>query len=153
MKRFLALVFGTGFGTGYLRYATGTFGSLLALGLYWAVPQLSEPAWLGGAILVFFVIGLWSGEILEMEYGRDPREATIDEIVGQWIAVLFLPRTCLATALAFALFRLFDVIKPEPVHKLQRLPAGWGIMMDDVVAGIYANLLSHCLLWSIEKIF
>lgn len=153
VQRFFAFILGTGFGTGYLRYATGTFASLLALGLYWAVPMLSEPLVLASAILVFFGVGVWSGSILEEEYGRDPKEATIDEIVGQWIALLFLPKTFLVSALAFALFRLFDIIKPEPVHLLQRLPSGWGIMMDDVMAGIYANLLVHVLLWGIAVFF
>lgn len=150
MKRFLAKLVGTGFGTGYLRYATGTFGSLLAALLYWFVPKLSEPPILLSAIVIGFALGAWSSAALEEEYGRDPKEATIDEVVGQWIALLLLPKTFLATALAFAAFRLFDIIKPEPVNKLQKLPSGWGVMMDDVMAGIYANLACRLLLWIIS---
>lgn len=151
MRLFLAKLLGTGFGTGYLRYATGTFGSLLAALLYWFVPTLSEPATLLGAIVVGFALGIWSSSILEAEYGRDPKEATIDEVVGQWIALLFLPKTFIAVALAFTTFRLFDIIKPEPVNKLQKLPRGWGVMMDDVMAGIYANFACQLLLWTIAR--
>ncbi len=151
VKRLVAKVFGTGLGTGYLRYATGTFGSMLAVLLYWAVPRLSDPMMLAGAIVAGLAIGVWATSILEEEYGHDPKEATIDEVVGQWIALLFLPKTGLAVGLAFALFRLFDVIKPEPVHRLQKLPKGWGVMMDDVMAGMYANLACHILLWLFSK--
>ncbi|MFN3386008.1 MAG: phosphatidylglycerophosphatase A [Candidatus Thermochlorobacter sp.] len=152
MILFFAKLFGTGLGTGYLRYATGTFASLLAVLLYWFVPKLSELAFLLSAIVISFVLGVWSSSVLEKAYGHDPKEATIDEVVGQWIALLFLPKTFLATALAFSLFRLYDIIKPEPVHTLQKLPRGWGVMMDDVMAGIYANLTCQVLLWIFSRV-
>ncbi len=152
MILFFAKLFGTGLGTGYLRYATGTFGSLLAVLLYWFVPKLSEPVILLSAIVISFVLGVWSSSVLEKEYGHDPKEATIDEVVGQWIALLFLPKTFLAMALSFSIFRLYDIIKPEPANRLQKLPRGWGVMMDDVMAGIYANLTCQVLLWIFSRI-
>jgi phosphatidylglycerophosphatase A len=70
-----------------------------------------------------------------------------------WIALLFLPKTLVSVLLAFVLFRVMDVVKPEPARSLERLPGGWGIMMDDVAAGIYANLASHALLAGARLLF
>jgi phosphatidylglycerophosphatase A len=151
MKLIVAKIFGTGFGTGYAPKASGTVGSLLAVVIYWFVPHFSETLWLSTAILIFFVIGVWSGTVLEEIYGHDAGEITIDEFVGQWIALFLLPKTLLAVALAFAFFRVFDIAKPEPVNALQKLPKGWGVMLDDVMAGVYANLTCQIALWLIDK--
>jgi len=145
MKMLLAKVLGTGFGTGFVPYASGTAGSALAVALYWYIPGFSETLFLGGATLLFFAIGVWASGQLETSYGHDPSEATIDEFVGQWIALLFLPKTGLSVLLAFLAFRFFDIAKVEPVNQLQKLPKGWGVMMDDVMAGIYANLSCHAI--------
>ncbi len=151
MTLWIAKIFGTGFGTGYAPKASGTVGSALAAAMYWFIPLLPEPMVLSGAIVIFFAIGVWSATILENKYGHDASEITIDEMVGQWIALLFLPKTTVAVGAAFALFRLFDIIKPEPANALQRLPKGWGVMMDDVMAGVYANVACQILFWAIEK--
>ncbi|MBC8044934.1 MAG: phosphatidylglycerophosphatase A [Rhizobacter sp.] len=140
MTIWLAKVFGTGFGTGYAPVASGTVGSLLAAAMYWFIPNFARTDILLSVSLVMFAVGVWSGGVLEDLYGHDPREATIDELVGQWLALAFLPKTWLTLLLSVALFRLFDITKPEPANKFQKLPRGWGVMMDDVVAGVYANL-------------
>lgn len=150
MKLLLAKIFGSGFGTGYSPVASGTVASALAVVIYWLVPGFSETPMLFAAILVFFVIGVWASSVLEEPYGHDPSEATIDEFVGQWISLLFLPKTFLWAAVAFVLFRFFDITKIEPANKLQKLPKGWGVMMDDVMAGVYACFLAHLALWGMK---
>jgi phosphatidylglycerophosphatase A len=150
VKLLLAKIFGTGFGTGYSPVASGTVASLLAVVIYWVVPGFAETPALFSAILIFFVIGVWASSELEEPYGHDPSEATVDEFVGQWISLLFLPKTLLWAAVSFALFRFFDITKIEPANKLQKLPKGWGVMMDDVMAGIYACLVAHLALWGLS---
>jgi phosphatidylglycerophosphatase A len=77
----------------------------------------------------------------------DPSIVVIDEIVGMWISLLFLPKTLLAVGMAFLAFRFFDVIKPSPVRQCEQLPNGWGIMLDDIAAGAYANVTVHLVLF------
>lgn len=80
----------------------------------------------------------------------DPSIVVIDEIVGMWIALLFVPKTLPAVVVAFVAFRVFDIIKPFPAARLEAVPDGWGIMLDDVVAGIYANIATHLILLGIQ---
>ncbi len=149
--RTLARLFGTGFGTGYLPYFPGTWGSLMALILAWFIPHFTSLPTFFYLIIGSFAIGVWAGGEVEKDYGKDAKEITIDEFVGQWITLLFVPKTMLAFALAFIFFRFFDVAKVEPINKLQKLPKGWGVMADDVVAGIYANLCVHLTLWIVGR--
>ncbi len=79
----------------------------------------------------------------------DPSIVVIDEIVGMWIALLFLPKTLPALLIAFTTFRVFDIVKPPPAAGLERVGNGWGIMLDDVVAGLYAAAATHATLWII----
>lgn len=79
---------------------------------------------------------------------HDPSIIVIDEIVGMLVALAFLPKTATVVVLTFVMFRLFDIVKPFPVRNLERIPAGWGIMLDDVAAGVYANVVCRLiLLW------
>lgn len=146
--RSLARLIGTGFGTGYLPYFPGTWGSLAALFTAWVVPYFTSLPIFFYIIGGFFAIGVWAGGEVEKDYGKDAKEITIDEFVGQWITLLFVPKTVLAFLLAFIFFRFFDVAKIEPINKLQKLPKGWGVMVDDVAAGVYANLSVHLTLWA-----
>ena len=73
--------------------------------------------------------------------GHDAHPIIIDEMVGQWLAVAFLPKEWLPWGIAFVLFRVFDVLKPFPIHRSQKLPGGWGIMIDDVLAAVYTMVL------------
>ena len=151
MRKFFIYGFGTGLGTGYAPIAPGTAGSLLGLVLFFLFP-LNGWYWLVITVLVFF-IGVWTSTIIEKEKGEDPPIVVIDEVVGQWVALLFIPFYSLKIyILAFLLFRLFDVRKPPPIDQSQRLKAGYGIMIDDVLAGIYANIILQLIfrtgLWS-----
>jgi phosphatidylglycerophosphatase A len=99
-----------------------------------------------GAALCAVVVGIPAATIVERESERpDPGHVVIDEVAGQWIALLF-SRVNLSHLLAgFLLFRLFDIVKPWPARRLENLPGGWGIMLDDVAAGVYALLLMLAL--------
>ena len=137
---------GLGFGTGYCPVAPGTSGSLAAVAFYYlitlAVGPLS-PYVLVALILVGSAIGVWATGLLVTQEEPDPGRAVWDEFVGMWITCLLVPPTIPWLALAFVLFRVFDVLKPWPANRLERLPRGWGIMADDVVAGLYGAALLY----------
>jgi phosphatidylglycerophosphatase A len=139
ISKFIAYFFATGFGIGYMPLAPGTAGSLLALLVYFFLP-MTYISWLIISFL-FLCIGLWAGGILEKEEGKDPGIIVIDEMVGQWCALLFLPLTYSILIMSFLLFRLLDIIKPYPAGRLERLKGGSGIMLDDIIAGIYTNII------------
>ncbi len=131
--------------------APGTAASAVAVLLYGVLVPLQHVAVLVSAIVGVFVLGGVSvGVVLERDGGpRDPSHVVCDEVVGQWIAlasVAYAGRWEFMLA-AFALFRLFDVWKPPPVSYFDRRPGPWNVMLDDVVAGIYANLASHLCLF------
>ncbi|MCK6615679.1 MAG: phosphatidylglycerophosphatase A [Ignavibacteriaceae bacterium] len=109
----------------------------MALGIYWLIPGFEQPGVIIPAILMVIAMGIPVGTWFEKLYGKDPAECTIDEVAGMWISLLFLPKTLVWSAAAFLLWRAFDIIKPFGGKKLESLPGGWGIMLDDVVLGIY----------------
>ena len=140
----LKYILATGFGTGYSPYASGTAGSLAALLIFIFIP-LSDYIWLG-IIILMFIIGIWVSETVERERGTDPAIVVIDEFVGQWIALLFLPQMVWIFVADFLVFRLLDIIKPFPAADLEELGGGLGIMLDDIIAGIYTNIALHLTL-------
>lgn len=143
---FLAHAVATGFGAGHSPVIPGTAGSAVGLLLYWPLAPLGTPAQLA-AIVVVLLLGIGAAEHVARRVGlEDPSLVVVDEIVGQWITLVFLPFTPLTAALGFVLFRVMDVVKPWPARQLEHLHGGFGIMADDVMAGIYANLALRVLL-------
>jgi phosphatidylglycerophosphatase A len=140
-----AFVVATFFGAGRLRPGPGTWASIAAL-LGWAVAARAvglAPGALLGALMAGIVLavgfGIPAATIAARESGRhDPGFVVIDEVAGQWIALLFCPPDWGHAVIALLLFRLFDITKPFPIRRLEQLPAGWGIVFDDVAAGLYA---------------
>src|SRR5439155_3255396 len=119
----------------------GTGGSLVGPALFWAVRPLPLA---GRALAPAFVSplgGAAAGHVARRIRIEDPGLVVADEVVGMWVSLLGLPLTGVTAVAGFVLFRVFDVFKPYPARDLERLPGGWGIMCDDVMAGIYANLL------------
>ena len=141
---------GSGFFTGFIPFASGTFGSLAGLLIY-NIPGFENPQILISAIIIFTFYGIFLGTKFELVYGKDPGQCTIDEIVGMWITLLFLPKTLLISAIAFFVWRVFDIIKPFPIRKLESLNGGLGIMIDDVIGGIYSLITMHIILIFILK--
>ena len=142
----------TFFGAGFLKPGPGTYGSVAALLLRYAGAHLFHPANLylalatGVAALAATLIGIPAATIAARESGRkDPGFVVIDEVAGQWIALIVMPPDWRHAALALVLFRLFDIWKPWPIRRLEQLPEGTGIMLDDVAAGIFAMLLGLAL--------
>jgi phosphatidylglycerophosphatase A len=135
----LALAFATACGVGYLPFAPGTFGSAVGL-LLWAVLPAS-PAVHAGVIVALFVVGSWSGSVAERHFGRtDPGQVVVDEVMGMLITLWLNPVGWGGALGAFLLFRVADVIKPYPANRLEGLDGGVGVMADDAIAAVYANL-------------
>ena len=120
--------------------ASGTVGSAVALVLLWLIPF--TPMALVWTTLGVTLLGIWSGGRVERAVGqKDPGIIVIDEVAGMALSVLFLPRTIPVLLVAFFLFRLFDVWKPFPARESQALTGGLGVMVDDLIAGVYALVL------------
>ncbi|MQA28342.1 MAG: phosphatidylglycerophosphatase A [Luteitalea sp.] len=135
----VALALATCAGIGYVRWAPGTFGSLAGLLLWYLVPE--SPGLQIGAIVSVFLVGAWTGGVAERHFGAtDPSHVVLDEVVGMWITLLFNPVGWQGAVIAFVLFRVFDVLKPYPADRLERLHGGFGVMADDAMAAIYANM-------------
>jgi phosphatidylglycerophosphatase A len=136
-------VLGTWFGAGLLPGMPGTWGSLAALPCAWAIRSLSGAAGLASAAIIVFAVGCWAAGTLAKTSGvKDPGAVVIDEVAAQWMVVLPAPLDPLSYAGAFLLFRMFDVWKPWPVRLADsRVPGGLGIMLDDLLAAVYAILV------------
>jgi phosphatidylglycerophosphatase A len=140
----VALSFATVFGVGYVRFAPGTFGSAVGL-VIWALLPASGLVH-AAAILISFAVGTWSATAAERYFGgTDPGPVVIDEVMGMLLTLFMHPVGWLGAIGGFLLFRAFDVIKPYPANRLEQLPGGLGVMADDGMAAIYANLV----LWGI----
>ena len=133
----LALLIATVFGAGYSPIAPGTAGSAVAVLILWLVPFSR-----GGLVLFLVavvVIGTWAADVAERRLGgKDPGAIVIDEVAGMTLSVIAFPLTPGVLLAGFVLFRIFDVVKPPPARESQRFRGGVGVMIDDVIAGLYA---------------
>jgi phosphatidylglycerophosphatase A len=143
----LVRVLSTFFGLGLSPILPGTIASAAATLLFVsALRGLAGPLY-AGLVLALFFVGVAVSKAAAAEIGRpDPGRIVIDEVCGQLVALAFLPAGWPPAGLAFALFRVFDIIKPWPIRRLERLPGGWGIMADDVGAGLAAAVLARLAL-------
>lgn len=135
----------TGLYSGYSPLAPGTAGSLVLLLIFLLLPPLSIPVLLICAFFLF-LIGVWVATKVSREKGEDPSIVVIDEMLGMLVALIGCPRTLLSVLIAFVLFRFFDIVKPFPVRNAEYLPSGWGIMTDDLVAGLYTFFIIQILI-------
>lgn len=154
MKRLplIPTIIATGFGSGFSPVAPGTAGALLASLMWWGTACVVTPAlllWLtSGAILLFTAAGVWAADRLEPYWGEDPSRVVVDEMVGVWIALLAAPAAHPWYALgAFVLFRLFDIWKPLGIRRMEKFPGGIGVMMDDILSGVYAFVILIAIRW------
>jgi phosphatidylglycerophosphatase A len=154
-KTLWAWLIGTFFGAGLLKPGPGTYGSIAAVLLWYAAAHILHPAPIALAIgtaaaaVLVTLIGIPAATIVARESGReDPGHVVIDEVAGQLIALIAITADWRHAALSLLLFRLFDILKPPPIRQLERLPAGTGIMLDDVAAGLFALAVAQLLhLW------
>ena len=151
---YLALVIAT-CGVGYLPLMPGTYGSLVAVGIFLGLTQVAQGNALIAVVLVLIVAvtfaGIWAGSRTEALSGRkDPGKVVVDEVAGQFIALfpltLFTRWSILAVIVSFILFRFFDIVKPYPANRLQELHGGAGVMFDDLVAGVYGAVIVSIML-------
>ena len=127
---------GTAAGVGLFPVAPATAASLVAVVVYWALPiSGGSPAFLG-IVAASLLVGPWACGSLASGADPDPKRAVWDEVAGMWLTCLFLPKTLPWLAAAFLLFRALDILKPWPIRQYERLPGGYGVMADDVAAGV-----------------
>ena len=122
---------------GFAPIAPATVGSAVVTLVAWFVPILPLP-WVIGILVVGTLVAVWAAGIAEQSLGHDAGPIVIDEVIGMSISLLFVPRGIAGYVLAFFLFRLFDIWKPLGAREIQALPGGWGVVADDVIAGIIA---------------
>jgi phosphatidylglycerophosphatase A len=147
----LLRAYATAFGTGFFPWAPGTAGSLLAVALWCWVPlPLGQDGTIGWPVLAFLaaitLLGVPASRQAEEEFGDDGGPIVVDEVAGQWITLAGVAVSPAAAILGFLLFRIFDIVKPWPAGVSQAWPAGWGVMADDVFAGVYAAIVLRLLL-------
>jgi phosphatidylglycerophosphatase A len=139
----LAKVIATVGGIGYLKKGSGTIAALMMCVVwYFALRNYSPNNWLtAGVIIIIFVVGVWSSTAVEKIWGKDSSKVVIDEIGGMCVSLFLLPVCVPYIFIGFVLFRFFDIAKPLFIRRSEALPAGWGVMADDLLAGIFANLI------------
>ena len=132
----------TWFGVGRLPLAPGTWGSLVTLPIGWFGASWLGPTWLFAAVVIIFVIGWWAADVYAHRNNlKDPAEVVVDEVAGQLVVLAFMPIDLAYYAAAFVLFRIADIWKPWPISFAEkRLSGGFGIMVDDMLAGGYAAI-------------
>lgn len=145
------VILSTGFGAGFVPGAPGTAGAFVALVIWYVLYLVLSPVALMWAtialVVVTFVAGAWTSGIMEKYWGEDPRSVVIDEYLGTWIPMLAAgvaghPGITAILAIAgFAAFRVIDIVKTPLARRMERVGGGWGVMLDDVVAGFYALLI------------
>lgn len=137
MNKLIASWFGIGYAKG-----GGTYAAIVTCGIIWLLWSHAVPP------VVFFLlataitlIGVYVGNKVEPHWGKDSYRVVIDEVAGMWIAVLFVPQNLWLLIAGLVLFRFFDILKPLYIRKMEAIPGGWGVMMDDVLAGVYSNIV------------
>ena len=141
MKYFILLL-ATGFGVGYSPIAPGTLGTLVAILIYYFLSKISSPLY-EITLIGFFFLSVWVSENGERFLGKkDDQRIVIDEIIGFLITMLWVPKTIRFVIIGFLLFRFFDILKPFPIRRFEKgFKGGFGVVLDDVVAGVYANIV------------
>jgi len=138
---------GSGLFTGYIPFASGTFGSLVAIFIYW-IPGFEQLHIMLPAIVILFIYGVYVSSKFEKIYGKDASQCTVDEIVGTWISLIAIPKSILLTLTTFFIWRALDIIKPFPARSSEKLPGGWGIMIDDVISAFYSLIIVHLIVYT-----
>lgn len=127
---------------GYAPVAPGTFGSAIGLAVFYLVRHQRSTTVEVAAIVVLAAVGLWSATEAEHHFGGiDPGPVVIDEVIGMLITLAFIPVNMAGAIVAFFIFRLLDVLKPWPARRLEHLPGGFGVVLDDMMAGVYGNIV------------
>ncbi|MFT4533327.1 MAG: phosphatidylglycerophosphatase A [Saprospiraceae bacterium] len=159
MKNRIAKTIATSLGFGYAPFGPGTFGTALGLIIYVLLANtfdivnsntqsLTLNLLLIGLVIIFTWLGTWSARVLEPEWGHDPGKIVIDETIGVWITILFIPFSWVNVLLAFVIFRFFDILKPLGIRAIdEKLHSPFSVMLDDIVAGIYSAITLQLIVY------
>lgn len=131
------------FGIGYIRKGGGTVAAAFAVFVWWLLFRNHGAFYAAQLVLTLLVtlLGVWAGNVVEKDWGKDSYRVVIDEVAGMFISVLFIPLQWQWLLTGFVLFRFFDIAKPLYIRRMEAFKGGWGVMLDDVLAGIYANII------------
>ncbi|PKV75972.1 phosphatidylglycerophosphatase A family protein [Pontibacter ramchanderi] len=138
----------TSLGIGYMGKGGGTVAAVATCLCLYALHLAGGDqlvTWLPLATVLLTVLGIWSANELEPHWGKDDKKVVIDEVAGMLITMLFIPVTLSSLLVGLVLFRFFDIVKPLYIRKLEKVRGGLGVMLDDVVAGVYANIILQLL--------
>jgi len=135
-------------GIGFIKGGGTIAAAVCGVCWYFAWAGGYPPLWPSLGITIFITLtGVWSSSMVEPIWGKDPSKVVIDEVAGMAISLLFIPVSVKYLLCAFILFRFFDIVKPLYIRKTEALPSGWGVMVDDVLAGVYTNVLLQAVVW------
>ncbi|MGI8637957.1 MAG: phosphatidylglycerophosphatase A family protein [Segetibacter sp.] len=141
-------IIATFFGIGYIKKGGGTVAAAVLCIIWLLIPEGVLTSCLQVVIaLLVCTVGVWSGNVVDAIWGKDSSKVVIDEVAGMMVALLFIPIAVKYVLAGLVLFRIFDIAKPLFIKRMELLPKGWGVMGDDVVAGVYANLLLQVVLY------
>lgn len=134
-------------GIGYIK-GGGTIAAAVTC-IIWYLAHTADHFnwWALAATVLVILVGTWSSTLVEKDWGKDSSRVVIDEVAGMMVSLLFIPVTLNYVIAGFVLFRLLDITKPLMIRRTESLPGGWGVMMDDIIAGAYTNLLLHTIMW------
>jgi phosphatidylglycerophosphatase A len=137
----------TSLGIGYIGKGAGTVAAVFTC-LVWYFSLSAESNFVIPAVITVMIsaLGIWSANIVEVQWGKDHQRVVIDEVAGMCIALLWIPVTPFNVLIALLLFRFFDIVKPLYIKRLENWPGGWGVMFDDILAGVYANIVLQVFL-------
>lgn len=145
MREHIARILSTFFYLGYSPFAPGTVGTLGAIALFYPLSTFSPIIYIL-LVLGFIILSVWASSEACVLFGEsDPGRVVIDEVCGYLVTMFLISPSLTNIVLGFMLFRLFDIVKPPPVRSLERLPRGYGIVIDDVGAGVYANVVMQVI--------
>ena len=141
-------IIATFFGIGYIGKGGGTLAAVALCIMWLVIPERFLTPYLQVSLtLLVCLLGVWSGNVVDAFWGKDSSKVVIDEVAGMMVSLLFIPIVLKYVLAGLVLFRIFDIAKPLFIKRMEALPKGWGVMGDDVVAGVYANLLLQVILY------
>jgi phosphatidylglycerophosphatase A len=144
---FIAKLVSTCFGMGYLQKGAGTLAAFIFCAAWLLLPfNEFNTVYHIIILVVIFTLGTWSSFVVEKEWGHDSNRIVIDEVLGMCASLFLVPIEWKYVLTAFVLFRFFDIVKPLFIRRAEAFPSGWGVMADDLLAGIYANLILQLLI-------
>ncbi|OYW80743.1 MAG: phosphatidylglycerophosphatase A [Sphingobacteriia bacterium 28-36-52] len=135
------------FGIGFISKGGGTVAAIATSLLWFVAIEVPNSFWVFLLTMMVTIYGVWGANQVEASWGKDSSKVVIDEVAGMMISLLFIPITEVNVLVALVLFRFFDIAKPFFIRKLENWPKGWGVMGDDILAGIYSNVVLQLLLY------